>query len=178
MKGRETQWAQWMRAASAGDSAAYDRVLRELAQALRALVRRGLSRAGANLSETEDVVQDILIAVHLKRHTWDATRPIGPWISGIARYKIIDNMRRRGFRIELPIEDFAEILPAEEAEAASRARRDALARSAAGGPAQGRACDRDRRHLDFGYRAETEHERRRGAGFAASRIGSPGETPS
>lgn len=119
MKGRETQWAQWMRAASAGDSAAYDRVLRELALALRALVRRGLSRAGANLSETEDVVQDILIAVHLKRHTWDATRPIGPWISGIARYKIIDNMRRRGFRIELPIEDFAEILPAEEAEAAS-----------------------------------------------------------
>ncbi len=76
-------------------------------------MRRGLSRVGANPSETEDVVQDILIAVHLKRHTWDRTRPIGPWISGIARYKIIDNMRRRGFRTELPIEDFAEILPAE-----------------------------------------------------------------
>lgn len=119
MRGRETQWADWMRAASAGDSAAYDRCLREMAQALRPLVRRGLSRAGANPAETEDVVQDILIAVHLKRHTWDQTRPIGPWISGIARYKIIDNMRRRGFRIELPIEDFAEILPAEQAETAS-----------------------------------------------------------
>jgi RNA polymerase sigma-70 factor (ECF subfamily) len=100
-----------MRAASAGDGAAYNLCLREMAQVLRPLVRRGLSRAGANPAETEDVVQDILIAVHLKRHTWDQTRPIGPWISGIARYKIIDNMRRRGFRTELPIEDFAEILP-------------------------------------------------------------------
>ncbi len=142
------------------------------------LVRRGLSRAGANLSETEDVVQDILIAVHLKRHTWDATRPIGPWISGIARYKIIDNMRRRGFRIELPIEDFAEILPAEEAEAASERDVTRSLEASAGGAAQCRARDCDRRHIDFGYRAETEHERRCGAGFAASRIGSAGETPS
>lgn len=113
MIGRETQWAEWMRAASDGDRAAYDRFLRDAAQALRGLVRRGLARVGANPSETEDVVQDVLIAVHLKRHTWDRSRPIGPWISGIARYKIIDNMRRRGFRIELPIEDFAEILPAD-----------------------------------------------------------------
>ncbi len=61
------------------------------AQALRPLVRRGMYRAGASPAETEDVVQDILIAVHLKRHTWDDTRPIGPWIAGIARYKIIDS---------------------------------------------------------------------------------------
>lgn len=113
MIGRETQWADWMRAATDGDAAAYDRFLKDAAQALRGLVRRGLVRLGAGPSETEDVVQDILIAVHLKRHTWDRTRPIGPWISGIARYKIIDAMRRRGFRIELPIEDFAEILPAD-----------------------------------------------------------------
>lgn len=112
MIGRETQWTEWMRSASDGDAAAYDSFLRDVALVLRAQVRRALARFGANPAETEDVVQDILIAVHLKRHTWDRSRPIGPWISGIARYKIIDNMRRRGFRIELPIEDFAEILPA------------------------------------------------------------------
>ncbi len=122
MTGRETQWAEWMRAASDGDTAAYDRFLREAALALRASVRRGLARVGASASETEDVVQDILIAVHLKRHTWDRTRPIGPWIAGIARYKIIDNMRRRGFRTELPIEDFIEILPAEAEPEAGTAR--------------------------------------------------------
>ena len=58
-------------------------------------------------------MQDILIAVHLKRQTWDAARPIGPWISGIARYKIIDAARRRGGRTDLPIEDFEDILPAQ-----------------------------------------------------------------
>lgn len=102
-----------MRAAKAGDHTAYDRCLREMAQALRPVVRRGMYRAGANPAETEDVVQDILIAVHLKRHTWDDTRPIGPWIAGIARYKIIDTLRKRGARTELPIDDFAEIIPAE-----------------------------------------------------------------
>ncbi len=116
LKGRDNEWADLMRAARAGDSAAYDRCLREMAQALRPLVRRGMYRTGANPAETEDVVQDILIAVHLKRHTWDETRPIGPWIAGIARYKIIDSMRRRGARIELPIEDFVEIIPAEPAQ--------------------------------------------------------------
>ena len=132
MTGRETLWAEWMRAAMEGDTAAYDRFLRDAAQALRGLVRRGLARVGASPSETEDVVQDILIAVHLKRHTWDRSRPIGPWISGIARYKIIDNMRRRGFRTELPIEDFAEILPA-DSEAEPTAARD-VARSLASLP--------------------------------------------
>src|SRR5262245_26552984 len=102
-----------MRAAKAGDAAAYERCLRAIAQALRPLVRRGLDRAGGNPAELEDVVQDILIAVHLKRHTWDDSRPIGPWIAGIARYKVIDSLRRRGYRTNLPIEDFAEILPAE-----------------------------------------------------------------
>ena len=113
MKSRETEWAVLMRAANAGDGAAYDRCLRDMALALRPMVRRGLFRAGANAAETEDVVQDILIAVHLKRHTWDDTRPIGPWIAGIARYKVIDSLRKRGVKNELPIEDFAEILPAD-----------------------------------------------------------------
>jgi RNA polymerase sigma-70 factor (ECF subfamily) len=113
LKGRETQWAELMRAARAGNGTAYERCLREMAQALRPMVRRGLYRAGANPAETEDVVQDILIAVHLKRQTWDESRPIGPWIAGIARYKIIDAARRRGGRTDLSIDDFVEVLPAE-----------------------------------------------------------------
>jgi RNA polymerase sigma-70 factor (ECF subfamily) len=120
LRDREAQWSDLMRAARTGDAAAYERCLREMAQALRPIVRRGLARTGANPAETEDVVQDILIAVHLKRQTWDDTRPIGPWIAGIARFKIIDAARRRGRRIDLPIEDFVDILPAEaEAETAS-----------------------------------------------------------
>jgi RNA polymerase sigma-70 factor (ECF subfamily) len=111
---RDAEWAVLMRAARAGDGVAYERCLREMTRALRPLVRRGLDRAGGNPAELEDVVQDILIAVHLKRHTWDDSRPIAPWIAGIARYKIIDSLRRRGNRTSLPIEDFADILAAED----------------------------------------------------------------
>jgi RNA polymerase sigma-70 factor, ECF subfamily len=110
---REVQWAALMRRANGGDAAAYDVCLRDFARALRAYVRRGLSRAGRE-AETEDVVQEILIAVHLKRQTWDDSRPVGPWLYTIARYKMIDNLRRRGSRVELPVEDFAEVLAAEE----------------------------------------------------------------
>ncbi len=60
----------------------------------------------------EDVVQETLLAIHLKRQTWDADQPVTPWVRAIARNKLIDNLRRRGNRTELPIEDFIEVLPA------------------------------------------------------------------
>jgi RNA polymerase sigma-70 factor (ECF subfamily) len=113
---RENDWTALMRLALAGDAAAYDRCLRGMAGALRATVRRGLVRAGRSPAETEDVVQEILLAVHLKRHTWDATRPIGPWLYAIARYKLIDALRRRGGRADIPIDDVAETIAAEESE--------------------------------------------------------------
>lgn len=112
MSERETQWAALMRRANAGDAAAYDACLHDFARALRAYVRRGLARAGLE-ADTEDVVQEILIAVHLKRQTWDESRPVGPWLYTIARYKTIDNLRRRGSRVEVPVEDLADVLAAE-----------------------------------------------------------------
>jgi RNA polymerase sigma-70 factor (ECF subfamily) len=113
---RETDWTDWMRAANAGDSAAYDRLLRDLAAAFRPVTRRGLARAGRSVADAEDVVQDILLAVHLKRHTWDAAQPLGPWVRAIARHKLVDALRRRGARADVPIEDFAETLASEETE--------------------------------------------------------------
>jgi RNA polymerase sigma-70 factor (ECF subfamily) len=61
--------------------------------------------------DVEDVVQETLLAVHLKRHTWDETRPFGPWLRAIAHHKLVDGLRRRGRRIEVPVEDFADVLP-------------------------------------------------------------------
>ena len=101
-----------MRAATAGDEGAYRRLLNVLAPVLRGTARRGLARSGASDSDSEDLVQETLLAIHLKRHTWDPTRPIGPWIRAIARNKLIDHLRRRGGRTDLPIDDFEEILPA------------------------------------------------------------------
>jgi RNA polymerase sigma-70 factor (ECF subfamily) len=103
-----------MRAANAGDAKSYERLLREIAAALRPLVRRGLAHAGRSDADIEDVVQEVLLAVHLKRHTWDSKRPIEPWVHAIARHKLVDALRRRGGNFELPIDDFSEKLAAEE----------------------------------------------------------------
>jgi RNA polymerase sigma-70 factor, ECF subfamily len=103
-----------MRAAIDGDGTAYRRLLQSLAHSLRAATRRGFAQAGAALNDVEDVVQETLLAIHLKRHTWDASQPLGPWVRAIARHKLIDALRRRGRRIEVPIEAVLDVLPADE----------------------------------------------------------------
>jgi RNA polymerase sigma-70 factor (ECF subfamily) len=108
---REDEWTGLMRSAISGDSAAYHRLLKAITPVLRAVARRGLARAGQPIDQSEDVVQDILLAVHLKRHTWDAEAPFAPWLFAIARNKLIDSLRRRGRRVFVNIDDFAETLP-------------------------------------------------------------------
>ena len=63
-------------------------------------------------------MQETLIAIHLKRHTWIESEPFGPWMRAIARHKFIDAMRRLGRRVQVPIEDFENLLSAEEANSA------------------------------------------------------------
>jgi RNA polymerase sigma-70 factor (ECF subfamily) len=107
------EWTGLMRSAIAGDNAAYHRLLKAVTPVLRAAARRGLARAGQPVDQSEDIVQDILLAVHLKRHTWDVSAPFAPWLFAIARNKLIDALRRRGRRIFVDIDDFAETLPGE-----------------------------------------------------------------
>lgn len=114
MSQRDAGWADLMRAANSGNAEAYERVLRQIAAALRPLVRRGLARGGRSDAEIEDVVQEVLLAVHLKRHTWDSARPIEPWVHAIARYKLVDALRRRAGNFDLPIDDFSATLAADE----------------------------------------------------------------
>jgi len=106
----EDEWTGLMRSAISGDSAAYHRLLKAITPVLRAAARRGLARAGQPVDQSEDIVQDILLAVHLKRHTWDANAPFAPWLFAIARNKLIDALRRRGRRVFVSIEDFSETL--------------------------------------------------------------------
>src|SRR4029079_4813848 len=109
-----------MRSAISGDSAAYHRLLKAVTPVLRAAARRGLARSGQPVDQSEAIVQDILLAVHLKRHTWDVNAPFAPWLFAIARNKLIDALRRRGRRIFVDIDHFAETLPGEaRAETAS-----------------------------------------------------------
>src|SRR5436305_13956452 len=104
-----------MRSASRAGDAAYQRRRAAVASVSRAMARSGLARAAQPVDKSEDIVQDILLAVHLKRHTWDSAEPFAPWLSAIARNKLIDTLRRRGRRVFVNIDDFAEILPGEPA---------------------------------------------------------------
>jgi RNA polymerase sigma-70 factor, ECF subfamily len=111
---REAEWADLMRLAIAGDEAAYRRLLAAMTPWLRALARRGLARSGNSDADAEDIVQETLLAIHLKRHTWDTSRPIGPWLRAITRNKLIDSLRRRGGRTDVSIDGMEDFLTADE----------------------------------------------------------------
>ena len=105
------EWGQLLTAANTGDSRAYARFLQTVTPVLRGVVRA--KGAGLGDAQCEDVVQEVLLAIHLKRHTWQVGAPVRPWLYAITRYKVVDAFRARGRRIDLPIEDFAEDLVAE-----------------------------------------------------------------
>jgi RNA polymerase sigma-70 factor (ECF subfamily) len=115
---RDAELAAAMRAARRGDHAAYRRLLGEIARLVRPRIRRRL--AGAP-SDGEDVVQETLLAIHLKNGTWDDTRPILPWIYAIAEHKAVDALRRdrRAGRLvatSVTAEDLADTVAAPEPE--------------------------------------------------------------
>lgn len=122
MREDEDEWTGLMRSAMAGNEAAYHRLLKAITPVLRGAARRGLLRAGQPADQSEDIVQETLLAIHLKRHTWNAEAPFAPWLFAIARNKLIDVLRRRGRRVFVDIDDFTETLAGEEpAETASAA---------------------------------------------------------
>lgn len=77
----EAEWGAWMAAAQGGNAAAYRRLLDEVSVWLRRYYQHRLPPG-----MTDDAVQDALIAIHEKRHTYDPDRPFGPWLGAIARY--------------------------------------------------------------------------------------------
>jgi RNA polymerase sigma-70 factor (ECF subfamily) len=99
--------SELMRSARQGDDEAYRRLLGKVTLRLRVVVRRRLAAAGRGPEECEDIVQEALLAMHLKRDTWDESRPIEPWLRAIAQHKLIDHLRRRGFRDHVDIDDWS-----------------------------------------------------------------------
>ena len=93
-----------------GDETAYRRALDFAARRIRGYVSSGFRIYGYHNEDVEDVVQETLLTIHLKRQTWDASRPIEPWLKAIARNKLVDHLRRKGYRKFVPLDDVAEIL--------------------------------------------------------------------
>jgi RNA polymerase sigma-70 factor (ECF subfamily) len=74
-----------------GEEEAYAELLVLLTAAARSYVR---ARAGRSVAWLDDAVQEILVAVHQARHTFDSRRPFAPWFYAIARNRFVDVLRR------------------------------------------------------------------------------------
>src|SRR4030095_10775398 len=97
---RTQQWGCLMVAAQGGESQAYEQLLRELDVWLRRYYERRLPRPAA-----EDARQDALLAIHAKRHAYARSKPFGPWVAAIARYKWIDQVRDASRFAALSLDD-------------------------------------------------------------------------
>src|ERR1700732_2410895 len=93
-----------------GDSRAYHALLERLTGHLRAYYRHRFALIGHGPTEAEDLLQEVLIAIHTHRHTYDRAQPFTPWVYAIARYKFLDYLRRTKFSFkDLPMESAEEL---------------------------------------------------------------------
>ena len=94
------KWDRLMVAAQAGESQAYEQLLRELDVWLRRYYARRLPAAAA-----EDAKQEALLAIHVHRHAYLPSRSLAPWVAAIARNKYVDRVRDASRFASLPLAD-------------------------------------------------------------------------
>ena len=122
LKASEERLRELLLRGLAGDASAYRAFLQDLSAHLRAFLRKRLTRLP---DEVEDLVQESLLAIHNQRHTYDAGQPLTAWVHAIAKYKLVDLLRRRAKRDLLndPLDDDFAIMDDAD-NSPSEARRD------------------------------------------------------
>jgi RNA polymerase sigma-70 factor, ECF subfamily len=107
----------------AGDPPSYRGFLVMLDALLRRYFRKRLTDRAADV---DDLVQEAVLAVHHRRHTFSGTVPITVWVHAIARHKFIDLLRADASRAALfePIDAAACEAAGPDDIAAWQARRD------------------------------------------------------
>jgi RNA polymerase sigma-70 factor (ECF subfamily) len=98
-----------------GDASAHVALLKRLSTRLRAYFSNQLRRLGRGPVEAEDLTQETLIAIHTRRHMYDRTQLFTPWVQAIARYRLMDHLRRtRVSARDMDIEEVQDVLSQEE----------------------------------------------------------------
>ncbi|MBL6751837.1 MAG: sigma-70 family RNA polymerase sigma factor [Nevskia sp.] len=99
-----------------GNAAAYKALLARLSGYLRSYFKGKLARIGLGPVEAEDLMQEVLMAIHTRRNTYERSQLLTPWVYGIARYKLLDYLRRSkaSFR-DLPIDEAEAVLAEDDA---------------------------------------------------------------
>jgi RNA polymerase sigma-70 factor (ECF subfamily) len=83
-------WSALMSRIQGGDRLAYEALVRSVTPYLRYLAYRGLRDTG----DVEEVVQEVLLAIHQNGHAYEPGRPFAPWVTAIARRRIVDRVRQ------------------------------------------------------------------------------------
>ncbi len=94
-EGRGPRRACWMALVQAGDREAYRSLLDDLGPEVKTYLRRRL----ANSQELEDVYQEVVLAIHVSRHTYEPARPVEPWVFAIAAHVLARQLRRSRRRV-------------------------------------------------------------------------------
>ncbi|MGY2049117.1 sigma-70 family RNA polymerase sigma factor [Methylobacterium sp. JK268] len=112
---QEAELRALLSAGLSGSAPDYRRFLERLGPHLRAYFKGKLDRSRRAATEAEDLVQETLLAVHTRRHTYDLGQPVTPWVYAIARYKLIDHLRRtRAAAADVPVEDAGELVASDD----------------------------------------------------------------
>jgi RNA polymerase sigma-70 factor (ECF subfamily) len=115
-----------MRAAIGGDETAYGFLLRRLPSVLRGVFRSTFNKYQISQSDQEDIIQDVLIVLHVRRAQWDPKLPLLPWVFAITHNKIIDEVRKRSRRRDMDVllqaseEDYEDLQKVDAAHDADR----------------------------------------------------------
>lgn len=111
MKASEARLREMLIQALDGDQIAYRRFLAELGTLLTGFIRRQLRHLNRPDGDIEDIVQEALLAIHGRRHTYDRDVPVTAWAHAIARYKLIDFLRSSEYRVrDLPLDEIEELV--------------------------------------------------------------------
>jgi RNA polymerase sigma-70 factor (ECF subfamily) len=86
---QELELGRLMRLTQSGDRDAYETLLRDLAGAVRGLAQKRLPA-----DSVDDGIQNVLLAVHRARHTYDSSRPFAPWFWALAGHCLTDTWRK------------------------------------------------------------------------------------
>lgn len=95
---------------------------RVLLREVEILLRRYFRRRLGTVAEIDDLIQETLLALHTRRATYDTTLPFTAWLHAIARYKMIDHLRRRKVRLAIPLDDAGALLAEDDLEPVMAAR--------------------------------------------------------
>lgn len=84
------KWSKLMYEAQKGNKQSYNQLLREISKVISAFIRTRIK----DKDMAEDITQEVLISIHKARHTYDSDRTFSSWMFAIAKYKLIDHLRK------------------------------------------------------------------------------------